>query len=393
MKFQILHFGCALAGVGFASASFIISLGQLKQKRIGVKRNPRLYAILSGLVILSYLAEGIVTAILGDPFDHSEARITHLVSLITVWLLVSCHRNEAASYELPTTAVITILFELPLLVLFLSPLPRRLDLELALPLACQITRVVILSYFLLDAGHGWVMSRNTKLLDDETRPLLNGNHREQVAGDTAYGTQPLLDAERDGTISSDDTDDAASDSDDEDADVKKLRKKRLRETGGWFGYLKDFSIFIPYLIPRKDRKVQLCILISLLSLFASRVMVVLVPRQLGIVADKLLEGEAPYGALAIWLGLSILSEESGLVLIKTLAKIPIQQFSYRQVTNAAFNHVMALSMEFHAERDSAEVMKAIEQGESLTNLLDTLFIEMMPTVIDLTIAFVLFYIC
>jgi ABC-type transport system involved in Fe-S cluster assembly fused permease/ATPase subunit len=48
-------------------------------------------------------------------------------------------------------------------------------------------------------------------------------------------------------------------------------------------------------------------------------------------------------------------------------------------------------MEFHSERDSAEVMKAIEQGEALTNVLDTLLIELLPTFVDLMIAFIFLY--
>jgi ABC-type transport system involved in Fe-S cluster assembly fused permease/ATPase subunit len=69
----------------------------------------------------------------------------------------------------------------------------------------------------------------------------------------------------------------------------------------------------------------------------------------------------------------------------------LKQFSYRQLTNAAFNHVMSLSMEFHSERDSAEVMKAIEQGESLANLLETALLEILPTILDLFLAVWLLY--
>ncbi|GKT43490.1 heavy metal tolerance protein [Colletotrichum spaethianum] len=43
-------------------------------------------------------------------------------------------------------------------------------------------------------------------------------------------------------------------------------------------------------------------------------------------------------------------------------------------------------MEFHSERNSAEVMKAIEQGESLSNLLETLVIDILPTIFDIVIA-------
>lgn len=49
-------------------------------------------------------------------------------------------------------------------------------------------------------------------------------------------------------------------------------------------------------------------------------------------------------------------------------------------------------MEFHSERNPAEVMKAIEQGETLTNILETAIPEIVPTVIDLCVAFGFLYI-
>ncbi|KAJ5001001.1 Heavy metal tolerance protein [Colletotrichum sp. SAR 10_66] len=192
-------------------------------------------------------------------------------------------------------------------------------------------------------------------------------------------------------VASKDSDLDSEDDEDDSASIKRRRAKRLKETGGWLGYIKDFTIFLPYLIPKKDRKVQLSIFLCLLSIAGRRVLNVLIPSQLGRVTDEILNNQAPYGTLAIWLGLVILKDDAGLGLLDALAKIPIKQFSYRQVTNAAFGHVMGLSMEFHSERDSAEVMKAIEQGESLTNVLDTAVNEILPTVIDLFVAFWLLY--
>ncbi|KAE8393574.1 P-loop containing nucleoside triphosphate hydrolase protein [Aspergillus alliaceus] len=77
----------------------------------------------------------------------------------------------------------------------------------------------------------------------------------------------------------------------------------------------------------------------------------------------------------------------GFDLVEELVKIPIKQFSYWQVTNAASNHVMKLSIDFHLDSDSAEIMNAIEQGESLTNLLETVEIDTAPTFVDLLIAY------
>lgn len=173
--------------------------------------------------------------------------------------------------------------------------------------------------------------------------------------------------------------------------MKQFRAKKLQEAGSWWTYLKDFTILLPYLTPRNDRKVQLCLFINLLCLAAQRALNILVPIQLANVTNEILSHESPYKSLALWLLLTLLNSESGVGLIDQLTKIPIKQFSYRQVTNAAFNHVMSLGLEFHSERDSAEVMKSIEQGEVLTNLLETVVIDILPTVVDLFIAFVILY--
>ncbi|GKT55902.1 ABC transporter [Colletotrichum tofieldiae] len=239
-------------------------------------------------------------------------------------------------------------------------------------------------FFLLGINR-WASGKRNSENSEEGQPFLPA-HSQNEAGYTDYGTQQFHDdSSTEITDNSLKDDDDASDPDD-DACIKRRRAKRLKEEGGWWGYLKDFAIFIPFLVPRKDRKVQFAILLCLVSIAGKRAMNVLVPRQLGIVTDLIMEKKAPYGALAIWLLLSLINDQSGLGLIEALAKIPIKQFSYRQITNAAFSHVMSLPTEFHSERDSAEVMKAIEQGEALSNLLETAIIDILPTIVDMVIA-------
>ncbi|EJT76911.1 hypothetical protein GGTG_06825 [Gaeumannomyces tritici R3-111a-1] len=111
---------------------------------------------------------------------------------------------------------------------------------------------------------------------------------------------------------------------------------------------------------------------------------VLIPTQLGAVANGLLAGNGhpPYRELAVWLLLSVLGGKSGIGLALDLAKVPVRQFSERAVAKAAFTHVMALPMDFHAERDAAEVMKAVEQGGALMRVLERAATEVLPTVAD-----------
>jgi ABC-type transport system involved in Fe-S cluster assembly fused permease/ATPase subunit len=228
----------------------------------------------------------------------------------------------------------------------------------------------------------------TSASPNETEPLIR-----KPPTKTTYGAH-WEDVESTPSCASPTKDSFNSDSDSEDddeAEIKKKRKQRLKETGGWLNYLKDFRIFLPYLVPRHDLKVQLCILICLLCLAGRRVLNIMVPHQLGVIADKLLDREPPYRDLCVWLGLTILNDDSGLGMVEELAVIPIKQFSERQVTNAAFKHVLGLSMDFHSETDSAEVMKALEQGGALTKLLKMVVCESLPTIVDIMIAVGILY--
>ncbi|CAO2652312.1 Nn.00g005950.m01.CDS01 [Neocucurbitaria sp. VM-36] len=225
------------------------------------------------------------------------------------------------------------------------------------------------------------------LVSPEAEPLLHNRVADTEYGNLSRDDESLSFAQ---TTSKADFD-SGSDSDDDEAEIKRKREERLKETGGWVGYLKDFKIFLPYLIPRNNAKVQLSIVVSLLAIGGQRVLNILVPLQLSVIADKLLDRNLPYKEVGIWFLLSALDSYSGLRMIENLATISIKQFSERQITNAAFSHVLSLSMDFHPERDSAEVMKALEQGSSLTKLLKTAVCESLPTVVDVTVTLFILY--
>lgn len=216
-------------------------------------------------------------------------------------------------------------------------------------------------------------------------------------GKGSEDTDPLLEAaiptpiDDDFSKNPEDDSNSDSESDDENQDMKDARAQRLRETGGWYGYLKDFSIFLPYVIPRRDVKVQICLLICILALAFERLLTVAVPYALGVIADKVTHGSIPMPELLIFLALDILDSGSGVIFIQDLAKIPIKQFSYRKLTNHAFTHVMSQSTEFHSTQGSAEVMKAVEQGEALGNVLESVVIDIAPTFVDATVACIMFY--
>lgn len=205
---------------------------------------------------------------------------------------------------------------------------------------------------------------------------------------SSYGTMGSLPQQFD---SSRCTESDSGDASDDRSEATCYRAKGLKETEGWLGYLNSFSIFIPYLIPWRDRKIQACIATRGLCLVGKRVFNVLIPRQFGVVVDALSTTEMPYFSLAIYFLLTWLHGDCGLGLIQARVEVPIKQFSYCQVSNTAFSHVMRLSMDFHSDKDSAELIKAVEQGEALSDVLDTIIFEILPAFIDIIIALVVLY--
>ncbi|KAF4451307.1 hypothetical protein F53441_5728 [Fusarium austroafricanum] len=379
---HILDYGVAISAAVFVSALTLYYAGRLNS---GKASGSRLYdRVAIGFLLFGYIAEGITT-ILRHSKHSKETQTIHLVVLISTWGYI-CARDNAPRALVLGTSLITLAFEIPLQVF--SAVTRKDDIYDTLQLSFQSFRIVPLLFLAIYhlSNHGRYYTPDSDA--EESEPFLGTNGR---ANCPSYGTET---SSLNTAYEDDDDDDeylSGSESDEDVIEIKRQRAKKLKEKGGWWGYLSDFSIFLPFLIPKNDRKVQFCLFISLLCILATRVFNILIPYQLGIVADRLLNKENPFPALLVWVGISLLSHDTVIGLIEALAKIPIKQFSYRSLTNAAFNHVLSLPMEFHSDRDSAEVMKAIEQGEALTNVLDMLVIELLPTVVDLGIAFVLLY--
>lgn len=344
----------------------------------------------------SYIAEATIVSLRRHKPSQFQDHLFATVIFALAWAS-TCLRKELIISEVCGLASISLLFGIPGLVLD-ATYPAVTSLHEGL-LAIEFIRQLLVVGLLIDClirslSHKKRLKQEEEEEEEEARPFLNRSNEQ--ANQISYGTEPL--APRPASTSdssSDDGDSDDGDSDYGDSDYEENENSQtgqLRRSGSWMLYIHNFHVFLPYLVPRRDLKVQVCLLGCVLCLIADRFLNILVPRQLGIVADKLFERQQPFSDLAIYFALDLFHSDSGLDMIESLAKIPIQQFSYRQLTNAAFNHVMGLAMDFHSDRDSAEVMKAIEQGEALTNLLESAVLDIAPTLIDMVVAIVYLYI-
>lgn len=363
---SVLEYSCALAAVLQAANSRRYSDHRMASKsnclRTGVSTTTLLIAL--------YSIEAVTIASQFLLPSSSGRHSLHLVALIFSWLLNTC------SHKLLTTT--TLAFEIPILAL--SNFDGLGEWRTATQMVCRAGRIALLFFMLAVPGCGQAETKASSVHGPSSL--------EHDAKDSSGNQSEAVNCEKqdDSDLDSDDDDDF-----DDELLAAEHHGQRLKEAGGWFSYLKSFSLFLPYMWPRDDVKVQLCIAVCLLSITIRRALNIIIPLQFGRITTKLLEGTPPYRELAICFVLSLLNENSGFGMIQSLAKIPIRQFSERQVTNAAFSHVMSLSFDFHSEKDSAEIIKALEQGGALMNVLATVVNEILPTLADLILGLGMLY--
>lgn len=230
--------------------------------------------------------------------------------------------------------------------------------------------------------------------DEETQSLSNASPAS-LPGQTSasYGVAPYRD--NDSNNGKDDNDNDGQDSDDEEMNdddkeeqrMKRLSQQRLAESG-WFGYLRGFMIFLPHLIPYKDRFTQLWLLVLIVCTCVDRVTTLLIPLQLANIIDALTAyqgtGHVPLKELALYFILN-LPVRLAVQILDSCARTRISQFSKYQLNSLAFSHVMSLSMDYHTSRSTGKVITAIEQGTDLTFILD-IVLGLGPRMVDLLIA-------
>ncbi|USP76339.1 ABC transporter aclQ [Curvularia clavata] len=163
----------------------------------------------------------------------------------------------------------------------------------------------------------------------------------------------------------------------------------------WWEYIKGYHVFFPYLWPSKDRKLQLVVIACFLLVLAQRVVNVLVPDLTGEIVDRLKDPKRgnPWTAIIIYIAFRFLQGSNGLLgAARSALWIPVSQYSYRELSVAAFEHVHSLSLDFHLGKKTGEVLSALGKGSSINTFLEQVTFSVVPMLIDLTVAIAYFLI-
>ncbi len=159
----------------------------------------------------------------------------------------------------------------------------------------------------------------------------------------------------------------------------------------WWEYLKGYSMFFPYLWPSRNKRLQIIVVVCFLLMVLQRGINVLVPYQAGAITD-LLSGEdgppqMPWGPICLYIFYRVLQGGNGLLgALRSTLWIPIGQYSYRELSVAAFEHVHDLSLDFHLGKKTGEVLSALGKGSSINTFLEQVTFQVIPMLVDLCVA-------
>jgi hypothetical protein len=166
---------------------------------------------------------------------------------------------------------------------------------------------------------------------------------------------------------------------------------------GWWEYIRGYTVFFPYLWPSKDRQLQMVVVVCFILVLVQRGVNVLVPYQLGVITN-ILSGESgpmrlPWKEILFYVFYRLLQGSNSLIgAARATLWIPVQQYSYRELSVASFEHVHSLSLDFHLGKKTGEVLSALGKGNAINNFLDQVTFNVIPMIVDLGVAIAYFLI-
>ncbi|XP_030375007.1 ATP-binding cassette sub-family B member 6, mitochondrial [Scaptodrosophila lebanonensis] len=159
------------------------------------------------------------------------------------------------------------------------------------------------------------------------------------------------------------------------------------------GWRKLRTLF-PYLWPKKDWTLQFAVMVCITLLIAGRVIKLFLPIYRKKLVDSLTIEPILFrwDFVLIYVALSFLQGggTGGMGLfnnLRTFLWIRVQQYTTREIEIDLFRHLHQLSLRWHLQRKTGEVLRVMDRGtDSINNLLNYIFFSITPTILDLLVA-------
>lgn len=173
-----------------------------------------------------------------------------------------------------------------------------------------------------------------------------------------------------------------------------MNKSHLHTTeqpGNWINSLRQFSVFVPLLWPTRNNRVQLGILGVFICLSVGRVVRLLMPRQLGMIMDSLVEIPG-FGFTSLVLQMlplllyRFLAPNSAIGDLERIFWLPYEQFAARSIKFAVHEKVLSLSRDFQTQKPTSEITRSIEEGATVIKLFRKMTCLMLPSMLDILLS-------
>ncbi|KAM6955074.1 ATP-binding cassette sub-family B member 6 [Lycodopsis pacificus] len=170
-------------------------------------------------------------------------------------------------------------------------------------------------------------------------------------------------------------------------------------SSAWRGFGMKVRLLLPYVWPKGTPALQGLVLLCVGLLVAERLVNVLVPVYSKNIVNELSTGGG-WSSLMVTVCIYTLLKflqgggagTSGFISnLRQFMWIKVQQFTSRGVQVCLFSHLHGLSLRWHLDRRTGDVLRSVDRGtSSINNLLSYILFSILPTVCDIIIAIIYF---
>ncbi|KAG2190656.1 hypothetical protein INT46_010220 [Mucor plumbeus] len=173
-----------------------------------------------------------------------------------------------------------------------------------------------------------------------------------------------------------------------------ISTSKSENRSGYHDFWKKMKKVMPYIWPHNDRKLQNLVVICFLLMLLGLTINVYTPLQIGRVVDQFnREPETfAWAAVCAYVAFKFLQGGSGLIqAMQNWLWIPIGQYTTREISVKLFAHLHSLSLHYHINRKTGEVLRIVDRGtNSIVQLLSQIVFQIFPALANILIAVIVF---
>eukprot|EP00158_Paraphelidium_tribonemae_P005862 Partr_v1_DN27563_c1_g2_i1_m30686 putative ABC transporter transmembrane region len=178
-----------------------------------------------------------------------------------------------------------------------------------------------------------------------------------------------------------------------------LSSDSARAKSTFSGFFSKIYRLFPFVWPRGHPGLQLLFVACVLLLVAGRFINLWLPMQYKRIVDSLTVSPGnpaplifPLSQVLLFVLFRFLQGGNGLAqTVQSTLWIPIEQYTTREVSLDVFKHLHALSLRWHLNRKTGEVLRVLDRGtQAITSLLSYICFSIVPVLIDIVIAVIYF---